>query len=174
MKKNKFYWTIMVAVMVTFGLSASAMAFHDGGVAHCDGCHTMHNTGALSETGEIYDNAAIGNLLKGNNASAVCLNCHEGNGTYHVLSDPRDGGNLTPGGDFAWVTLTWTWTERGEQMSSLGDSHGHNVVAPNFGLDVDARSAQAPGGNFSSLLLACSSCHDPHGSKQNKIGPITG
>jgi len=171
MKKIKIYLAFTAAVMITFGLGATAMAFHDGGVAHCDGCHTMHNTGAVSE-GVIYtDNE---HLLKGPDTGTVCLNCHEGDGTYHVLSTDRNGGNYSPGGDFAWMTLDFTWTAHGDPQESLGRNHGHNVIADGFGLEADTVNTVAPGGSYQAIDLSCASCHDPHGKKVNKTGPIVG
>ena len=35
---------ILLAVAVIGFYAAPAAAFHDGGVAHCNGCHTMHNS----------------------------------------------------------------------------------------------------------------------------------
>ncbi len=33
-----------LAAILTLGLAGTATAFHGGGVAHCDGCHSMHNS----------------------------------------------------------------------------------------------------------------------------------
>ena len=33
-----------IAAILAMGFSGNALAFHDGGVANCDGCHTMHNS----------------------------------------------------------------------------------------------------------------------------------
>jgi hypothetical protein len=33
-----------LAGVLTLGLTGTAFAFHTGGVAHCDGCHSMHNS----------------------------------------------------------------------------------------------------------------------------------
>jgi hypothetical protein len=123
MKTINLYLALLAAVLLCLGLGATAQAFHEGGVAHCDGCHTMHN----SENGEpISDN--IGNsLTKGTDPSSTCLNCHEGNdGSYHVFSN--DGSNLSPGGDFYWLTKTFTYTTFRPQVRN-GWSFGHNVVA---------------------------------------------
>jgi hypothetical protein len=53
---------------------------------------------------------------------------------------------------------TNTYTENGE-------THGHNIIAADFGYTaVDSRNPTAPGGGtFPSNQLACTSCHDPHG-----------
>ena len=60
-------------------LAAPAMAFHDGGVAKCEGCHTMHNSrnGAVMNGGTLYASGPY--LLQGGGqASDACLDCHEG------------------------------------------------------------------------------------------------
>ena len=72
MKVFRFGLVIMAATLITFGLGGTALAFHDGGVAHCDGCHTMHNSvdGATVTTG-----ADPGTSLTiGSDASSTCLN----------------------------------------------------------------------------------------------------
>ena len=33
-----------LAGVLTLALGGTALAFHGGGVAHCDGCHSMHNS----------------------------------------------------------------------------------------------------------------------------------
>lgn len=35
---------LTAAALLTLAASGSAFAFHDGGVAYCEGCHTMHNS----------------------------------------------------------------------------------------------------------------------------------
>ena len=88
MKQIRFGLILAAAALMFFGWTGAAMAFHEGGVAHCDGCHTMHN----SENGEsIIENGTVGvagaHLTKGADPGSTCLNCHAGNGSYHVLSD---------------------------------------------------------------------------------------
>ena len=50
-----------------------------------------------------------------------------------------------------------------QQTVSEGDNHGHNVITPTYGIAQDATLNQAPGGDFLSQYLGCTSCHDPHG-----------
>lgn len=181
MKPIKLLMIVTAVALVTFGLSGYALAFHDGGVAHCDGCHTMHN----SENGvSIIDGGTVGttgeHLTIGSTPAATCLNCHEGSGSYHVLYDPADDPmmtgsiNLTPGGDFIWITKTFVYPLHGSTHTNAGDNHGHNVIAPEYGLfeDDTNESGTAPGGTYPKNDLYCSSCHDPHGKKVNKTGPI--
>jgi hypothetical protein len=99
-------------------------------------------------------------LLKNTDPSSICLNCHAGTGSpnsYHVASP--DGSALTPGGDFYWLTRTFTWAGG----SSPGYRHGHNVIALDFGFVRDPIRSRAPGGSYWSSDLSCTSCHDPHG-----------
>jgi predicted CXXCH cytochrome family protein len=83
-----------------------------------------------------------------------------------------DGDGHGPGGDFYWVTKTYTWTAHGRGRSSQGDSHGHNVLSDEYGIVKDLKLAEAPGGAapvFDSDYLTCTSCHDPHGNANFRI-----
>jgi hypothetical protein len=132
-----------LAGILTLGLTGTAFAFHAGGVAHCDGCHSMHNSPENPVSG-----TPNGQLLKGTDASSTCLNCHEGTGGYDIFSS--NGSNFKPGGDFFWLTQSYTNTVRGNAVTSDPDNMGHNIVA------VD----------FTPSQLGCTSCHDPHGQVQ--------
>ena len=129
-------------------------AFHEGGVAACAGCHVMHGLqgGApvLGPTGEP--------LLLDDNASDTCLRCHAAFGQF------ASGQGFGPGGDFYWVTKSWSWIAGSRSETSPGDSHGHNLEAPAYGLSRDLSRGTAPGGTFRSAELGCTSCHDPHGN----------
>jgi hypothetical protein len=160
---------VIAAVLIAFGLGANALAFHDGGVAHCDGCHTMHNSadGATNANGGTVGAGVSTWLTLGSDPSSTCLNCHQGTGSYHMYSS--DGTAATPGGDFYWLTKTFTWSAHGRAFSSEGDDHGHNVVAADFGLTQDATLSTAPGGAYNSAFLGCNSCHDPHAVKNGGV-----
>jgi len=148
-----------LAGLLAFGLAGTASAFHGGGVAHCDGCHSMHNSADNPILG-----SANGTLLKGSDASSTCLNCHEGGGSptsYHIMS--TDASAQSPGGDFFWLTQSYSYTVRGTPHTSDPDNVGHNVVAADFSLAVDATNTTAPGGSYAAADLGCASCHDPHG-----------
>jgi hypothetical protein len=154
---------LKISLILVIGLSAnSVLAFHDGGVAECAGCHTMHN----SQNGAAVDTLHVGGneyLLNNGSPSDTCLRCHAAYGQY------ADGAGFGPGGDFAWVTKTFTWTSHGHAATSEGDSHGHNVIAPAYGIAQDVTLNSAPGGDFLSQYLACSSCHDPHGNQSFRL-----
>jgi hypothetical protein len=103
-------------------------------------------------------------LLKGSDASSTCLNCHAGGGSassYHIMSD--DATVWSPGGDFFWLTQSYTNSNWSGSVTSTPDNMGHNVIAADFTLGVDAINTQAPGGTYPSASLGCQSCHDPHG-----------
>ncbi len=156
MKTSKM---IMAMVAGVFLMSGTAFAFHGGGVAHCDGCHSMHNSADNARTGS----ATAAALMKGSDASSTCLNCHDGVDRYHVNS--VNGANVNQGGDFFWVSsaAVHDLNVRGNIVQFDPDNKGHNVVAADFGLTADATNTTAPGGVMNSGLLGCTSCHDPHG-----------
>jgi hypothetical protein len=75
----------------------------------------------------------------------------------------KDGSAFTPGGDFFWLRKSFY----GQGYDSPGNSHGHNVVAVEFGLNADPVLPMAPGDGsveYLSSWLGCTSCHDPHGA----------
>jgi hypothetical protein len=171
MKTMHLILGLLAAGLLFLVFGTTALAFHDGGVAHCDGCHTMHN----SEDGQsIIEGGVVGttgaHLTKGADPGSTCLSCHEGSGTFHIFS--TNGNNFTPGGDFYWLTKTFAWQDLGNTITRNGYNFGHNVIAADFGLVQDPVLSVAPGGTFQSAWLSCSSCHDPHGKKINKSGPI--
>jgi hypothetical protein len=170
------FMKIAVAAALAFAWS-NAMAFHSGGVAECEGCHSMHNSfeGSANVTGRALGAGSGPFLLKAQDQSGACLNCHGvdtqatgGNGYHIATSDvnPLDATtpvDVTPGGDFAWLKKTMTGSLRKALTTWEGDRHGHNIVAADFGYTADAKLTQAPGGTYPAASLACSSCHDPHG-----------
>ena len=126
-------------------------------------------------------------LLKGSDQSSVCLNCHEkprdpGPFSYHISTPSGDmppgvpPKQLTPGGDFGWLKKNYSWIPSLGALpsSSNGDSHGHNIVALDYGYLTDPVKPAAPGGSYPSAALTCISCHDPHGKyRRNADGSIT-
>lgn len=163
MSRALTYLTAVIALAAAVVLpSTSAVAFHNGGAAECDGCHTMHNGGEGAIVVGEY-------LLQGSDASSRCLYCHSGmgQGPQNVLSTGIIPGtppsNYTPGGDFGWLEKSFTWTGGAGVQSSPGERHGHNIVARDFGLDGDPTNSTSPGGWYPAEQLSCTSCHDPHG-----------
>ena len=149
---------LMVAFLFAAGISTTVVAFHDGGVAACDGCHTMHN----SQDGMLVDpDSPTGNpfLLIDATPTDVCLSCHAGYGQMSV-----DGQTRGPGGDFYWITQDVTWSAHGHDYTVYGREHGHNLDSPGFGLAPDGVLTTAPGGTYISNYMGCNSCHEPHGT----------
>jgi hypothetical protein len=181
MRKVKLFATLIAAVSVAL-FAGGTLAFHDGGVAHCNGCHTMHN----SEDGALVDaDSPDGNawLLRDATPSDVCLSCHAtglgavfatdvmnpareiGGGNFIFLledniNDGHGGGDLLDPNDPGFPGLA---------NAIPGDAAGHNLDAPGFGLSPDGTLSTAPGGTFPAALLGCSSCHDPHGRETFRL-----
>jgi hypothetical protein len=172
MKLIKFSIIVVVAVMAIIGVSTTSYAFHSGGVATCESCHTMHNslegrsmTGQKSTSLGGVGSAAPGSsavfLLRGTDQSSTCLNCHEGptKSSYHVSTDIATltstslPVNMGPGGDFGWLKIN---------IGGTTERHGHNIVATDFGYVADNNNAAAPGGTYPASNLNCISCHNPH------------
>jgi hypothetical protein len=157
------------------GFSTTSFAFHSGGVAECEGCHSMHNSfeGSTNVTGRTFAQGTGPYLLKANEISGACLNCHNAADTapsgYHISTNgvnPNDSTSpveMTPGGDFAWLKKTMSLVVRGNTSVIDGTRHGHNVISVDYGYVSDDVLTAAPGGTYPASALACSSCHDPHG-----------
>ncbi|MBI5576040.1 MAG: cytochrome C [Deltaproteobacteria bacterium] len=160
MKAAKITLIVLSAALFAVGMGTTAYAFHSGGVAECEGCHSMHSPKAGGSF-----------LLVGGDQSSTCLTCHDGPtlSSYHIsttasaMGDGVSPVNRTPGGDFGWLRKTYTYTYQGTTNTEDGAIHGHNIIAGDFGYVVDPINAAAPGGTFPSAQLACNSCHDPHG-----------
>jgi hypothetical protein len=163
MTRTTWVFILLAAAVLALGLGGTAYAFHSGGVAECVGCHSMHSP-----------KAGGGFLLLGTDASSTCLNCHQhagdtGPSSYHISTAPGDMAagvapkQRTPGGDFGWLKKTYTFTVRGTTTTEDGATHGHNIVAADYGYVVDPVNTTSPGGSFPASQLACNSCHDQHG-----------
>jgi hypothetical protein len=175
MKIIKISLIVVAVALLSFGLSTNSFAFHSGGVAECEGCHSMHNSleGTTNVTGRTFAEGTGPYLLKANDQSGSCLNCHNAADTapssYHISTngitayDSTVPVEMTPGGDFAWLKKTMTFIVRGSTNTQIGDHKGHSIVAADFGYTPDADVTVAPGGTYPAGNLACSSCHDPHG-----------
>lgn len=163
----------MIAVALFMpGAQKTSFAFHSGGVAPCEGCHTMHNSQnsmAMTQAGGATQFIGKNYLLLGSDPSSVCLNCHKGStGGYQVMSGATGPqgmpSQLTPGGDFAWLNIVTSYvTSTGIPGVNAGTRHGHNIVAADYNLAPSTVFATAPGGAYPSASLFCTSCHDPHG-----------
>ena len=160
MKIVKLSLVVFAALVIAFGLSGVANAFHSGGVAECMGCHNIHDAKSSSS------------LMTGTDISSTCINCHGASGasSYHIATPDADmpagtpPGNRTPGGDFGWLKKTYTYSPRtGTTTTDPGEGHGHNIVAIDFTYNADSTNLTAPGGDMDATQLSCNSCHDNHG-----------
>jgi len=112
------------------------------------------------------------NLLLFENKSDVCLNCHAGNGSYHVWSDDPTAPTVANrgGGDFVFLEEdNINDGHGGARYPILGESAGHSIISGIKGTSQDSVLASAPGGSYPSSEMGCTSCHDPHGTQAYRI-----
>lgn len=154
---------LLISAALCF-ITSPALAFHDGGVARCSGCHTMHN----SEDGALVDpDSPNGNpwLLNDATPSDVCLGCHATRSGAVFSADVLTPASEKGAGNFIFLLEdNLNDGHNGASNPILGDAGGHNIVAPGHGLGADGTLGMAPGGTFPASSLGCSSCHDPHGN----------
>jgi len=172
---RRFLLTCICAMALISLPLSSALALHDAGVAHCNACHTMHN----SENGALIDgDAPNGNpyLLKDATGSDVCLSCHATSRGAVWTGLPMTP-STRPGGDFSFLTEDNLNDGHNGHLTPIAGSYGgHNVVAPSKGSIADPVLTHAPGGTYPSSALGCTSCHDPHGNEHFRMlygaGPV--
>jgi hypothetical protein len=167
---------LLLLAGLCLALGGNGMAFHDAGVAACNGCHTMHN----SENGQLVDpDSPDGNpwLLIDATPSDVCLSCHSTGSRGVFAADPLAPSAQKGAGNFVFLLEDNLNDGHGGATSPIsGDAAGHNINAPSKGVGPDGTLSAAPGGDFPSEALGCSSCHDPHGNTNFRllygVGPI--
>lgn len=180
----------LITVAVAVLCAAPALAFHDGGVADCQGCHTMHNSqnnaSMNNPAGSGGPQKALGfgypDLLLYANASDVCLRCHGGARSYNVFTTdplapaPRD---YYSAGNFVFLLEdNINDGHNGGANPILGEGSGHNIQSGLKGVTWDSVLSKPPAANGTSQLsnnqLHCSSCHDPHGNDSFRLLYLSG
>lgn len=165
--------TPIPALLCLLAVGGPAAAFHDGGVAHCNGCHVMHG----EQDGQVTLDGARP-LLRAPTATDVCLMCHGGqDGVFgdNPLSPPPERG----AGNFVFL-LEENLNDGPDGLTAPigGEAAGHSIVSLDRGTGPETRWTSAPGGTFPSDQLGCTSCHDPHGNGRfrmlNGTGPVQG
>jgi hypothetical protein len=145
------------------------LAFHDAGVAHCNGCHTIHN----SQGGQLVDpDSPDGNpwLLVDATPSDTCLSCHATRLGAVFAVDPLNPAPQKGAGNFIFLLEDNLNDGHGGATDPIhGDAAGHNLNAPGHGLAADGTLSAAPGGLFPASQMGCSSCHDPHGTEDFRM-----
>ena len=162
MKWSEAVSIIVATAVVALAAGGVSYAFHDGGVAECSGCHSMHASPAPAY------------LLAYQDQSSTCLSCHENAGDtgptrYHISTPAAELAldtdivvQRTPGGDFVWLRQDLSaFATDGTAIFNNGEDRGHNIVAADNAYVADS-TPQAPGGTMTSADLSCVSCHDPH------------
>ncbi len=158
---------LKVLLLISFVLPIVAHAFHEGGTGYCNGCHILHKAQGNQQESEEESSPGLNkHMLTGSDPSSSCLQCHAQAGKFYAVFS-KDGSRYSPGGDFYWILKTFTWNTDGRHYISEGDSHGHNVIAVDYGLYTDTTLTSAPGGEYPSNAMGCTSCHDPHGKTEN-------
>jgi predicted CXXCH cytochrome family protein len=160
---------VALAVGLVVAFAPKASAFHDAGVAHCNGCHTMHN----SEDGALVDPDSPGGnawLLVDATPSDTCLNCHATRLGAVFSADPLAPDPMKGAGNFTFLMEDNLNDGHNGALNPIsGDAAGHNLDAPGHGLAPDATLASAPGGAYPAGVMGCSSCHDPHGTDEFRM-----
>jgi len=180
--RNRMLLLGAIAILV----AAPAMAFHDGGVANCQGCHTMHNSQGGAAMNKSADGLSAGlavghgytDLLLYPNASDVCLNCHgrAAGGGYNVWMDTPTNpslGDYYSAGNFTFLKEDNINDGHGGATSAiLGDQSGHNMASGIKGTGWDPVLTAPPSdgsGPLDNNNIYCSSCHDPHGNSSFRM-----
>ncbi len=150
-------------LLVAAGLfgAGPAAAFHEAGVGACGGCHIMHQ----SQDGQQEGSGVDGTLLLYGSATDLCLSCHADQAGQVLGNDPLHPPAERGAGNFAFLRAeNLNDGADGLQHPIPGSHAGHSIVSLAWNLPADADRPLAPGGNFPSAQLGCTSCHDPHGT----------
>jgi hypothetical protein len=159
----------VVAAGLILALAGTARAFHEHGVASCDGCHVLHNS--RDDLPVSIDAMGPGPwLLKFSSATELCLSCHAAANGEVMGPDPKNPPPERGAGNFAYLLENNINDAPDGLLHPIRGNHaGHSIVAPARGLAADPDHATAPGGVFRSTELGCVSCHDPHGNRNFRM-----
>lgn len=149
-------------------------SFHNQGVGNCNGCHTMHN---LEDNQPVDPENPGGNsyLLRDATPSDVCLSCHATNNGAVFGTDPIAPPQEKGAGNFVFLLEDNINDATDGIINPIsGDKAGHSINAPSMGVSIDGTNTTAPGGNFLSADLGCTSCHNPHGNENFRLLNSTG
>lgn len=136
-------WVAGAVIAAALALPVRALAgeWHGGATLRCSDCHTMHNSrGGLPMR---YDasHGLADQLLRAENATALCLACHSG-GAGATAPSVRTPSNWDPpGGGFP-----------AELPDPAHVAHS-----------LDTEPLQPPDGD-TPVVMTCITCHDPHGN----------
>ena len=163
MRAYKIIIPMAVAILALAFMGSPALAFHDSGVAHCNGCHTMHASAdnpADSAGGNAF-------LLKESNSTDTCSRCHNTNAYGNTWgASPTAPGNVYGGGQFVFLLAdNLNDGHSGSDPANWIPGHqaGHNVISVDKGTVADPVNTFSPGGTYLAPFMHCTSCHDPHG-----------
>ncbi len=162
-------------LLAAAALTGSAYAFHERGVANCDGCHIMHDSeDGASPFGSTGGNAG---LLRYASPTDVCLACHARDNGEVLGSSPLNPPPELGAGNFVYLLEDNINDEGGGAFNPIAGNHaGHNVSSTEWGIPVDPDHNVGPGNLFPSSELSCISCHDHHGNDNFRMlrgaGPV--
>ena len=181
---------LILACLLGAGICSGGELFHNGSTGNCDGCHSKTRKSSAGGVFGGLSSLSGNSMLNGTDPGSTCLICHQAaKGSPqpfgHLVATHGDDvqtappGQLSPGGDFAWLKKSYKWSSDAAGAGSRGDSspgerHGHNIIAADFGYDADTSNVLTPEGSYPAEGLSCISCHDPHGTyRRNGDGSIS-
>lgn len=141
---------IILALLFLVGLSHTSLwagDWHFGTGMVCSQCHTMHNSQNGAPMRYDNDPTPANYLLRHSSVSSLCLYCHDGGivnapDVFSPIATSYAPDEFSGGGFFA-------------RPVGVANPTGHDL-----GLGVSV-----PLSNLSSMTLNCTTCHDPHGTR---------